>query len=96
MKARICVLCVACGAIGSMLSGALQFRASAEDREEQTGRSKWQYTIEYAPSENRLNELGRQGWELVSAASKGPGDLNATCYLKRSAGFWNRTERSAQ
>lgn len=90
MKARICILCVACSATGAVLSGILQSRSSAEEKDGQAERVKWEYKVEYAPGEDRLNELGRQGWELVSAASKSVGDLNATCYLKRSAGFWNR------
>ena len=38
---------------------------------------KWEYkTLSYAPSEEQLNQLGAQGWELVAANE-------AFCFLKR-------------
>ena len=85
MKARTCVLCVACISIGMALSGIPQSRSTGEEKPGKPERIKWEYTTEHNPSDGRLNELGRDGWELVAVASKGSGDRDAMCYLKRPA-----------
>lgn len=36
----------------------------------------WEYKIEPSPSEDRLNELARDGWEMVSCDG-------GRCYLRR-------------
>jgi hypothetical protein len=49
---------------------------------------KWEYTKVYDPNENKLNELGDQGWELMSVVADVSGTADETsssiyAYLKR-------------
>lgn len=37
---------------------------------------KWEYKKVYDPSESKLNELGDEGWELVSVVA----DVSGTAY----------------
>jgi hypothetical protein len=82
MKARSWVFCLTCMAIGLMLFCVPQSRTTGQEASN-SQRVKWEYTTELMPGGDRLNELGKDGWELVAVASKGPGDLTAMCYLKR-------------
>ena len=43
---------------------------------------KWEYKIEEDASEARLNELGKDGWELVGVSIK-PSLVGYRFYLKR-------------
>ena len=47
----------------------------------------WEYRSEYNLNDEKLNELGAQGWELVSTAANCPKD-SSSCYtnfyLKRA------------
>jgi hypothetical protein len=43
---------------------------------------KWEYKIVSDASEQDLDKLGLEGWELVAAAYN-PHSLNSYCYLKR-------------
>jgi len=85
MKMRILPACLACIMIGFAVYGLLQTQTSGQDKATHPARTKWEYRMALQPSEDQLNELGRHGWELVSAVSKGPGDHNSMCYLKRAA-----------
>lgn len=42
----------------------------------------WTYKIERNPTEPRLNELGQEGWELISVVGEG-GGLAYSAFLKR-------------
>ena len=39
----------------------------------QQPRMQWEYKFEYNVSQKKANELGAQGWELVTASSTGSG-----------------------
>ncbi len=85
MKAKTCVLCVVCVAAGFVLSGIPLSRSTGQEKLADPGRVKWEYKIIAAPTTERLDELGEDGWELVAVAMAGNQDLVATAYLKRSA-----------
>jgi len=84
MKARICVLCLASVAMGFVLAGYPQSRTAGEEKAA-PARAKWEYkSVTIQHDVKRLNELGQDGWELVSGAPTG--DFNtgvSICFLKR-------------
>lgn len=48
--------------------------------------SKWEYKVAYTASEDELNRLGGDGWELVTTYVSAPDRSNSTpyCILKRA------------
>ncbi len=86
MKARICVLVMVCIAAYFVLSGIQQPRLTGEEKATASGgmKVKWEYRTVLAPTADQLNELGKDGWELVAVATRTTADQVATCYLKRS------------
>jgi hypothetical protein len=49
---------------------------------------KWEYKVVHGPSQSELNQLGAEGWELVSVIADVSGDAYSTsssikAYLKR-------------
>ena len=45
---------------------------------------KWEYKIlRDAPSEDELNKLGAEGWELIAVTATGSGFYGICTYLKR-------------
>jgi hypothetical protein len=81
-RALIFVLILACALLATWNITAQQPRDDLQklSLEHETQRTQWEYKIEYNVSENKLNQLAGQGWELVAAASEG----NVTgLYFKR-------------
>jgi hypothetical protein len=44
---------------------------------------KWEYKVEYNASENKLNQLGAEGWELVGASPEASTSNITGFYFKR-------------
>ena len=85
MKTKTCVLCVVCIVMGFVLSGLCQSQSTGQENATRPGRFNWGYKMALNPSADDLNELGKDGWELVAVAHQRAGDAVATCYLKRPA-----------
>jgi hypothetical protein len=45
---------------------------------------KWQYKVEHSPAENKINQLGEDGWELVAIQSPSQNILVSTYVFKRA------------
>jgi hypothetical protein len=92
MKAKICILCLACIAMGFILAGIPQARSMGDDKAPNAALVKWEYKIARGPDLTELNALGQEGWELVSVAAMGaPGHA---CFLKRPAGIRDVPEKA--
>jgi hypothetical protein len=69
--------------VGFALSGLSQSQSNGQDNVADPKLAKWEYKILVHPDDKRLNELGQEGWELVTVTTS-PGS-GVTSYLKRAA-----------
>lgn len=63
-------------------------RSKSLEEEELT---KWEYTIEDVKNIQKMNELGKQGWELVSAGSNQYGDLHQGILKRKQSSKQNQS-----
>ena len=72
MKSRTWGACLACAAVGFVLSGLVQPQLTGQDTIKDRVPKKWEYTIlVHGRNEEKktLNDYGDEGWELVCVAS---------------------------
>jgi hypothetical protein len=84
MKLQNCGAWLACMAIGFALSNLPQPQSTAQEKAIDLGRVKWEYKIEQRLESKELNELGQQGWDLVTVTPPGSGGQSRVFYLRRS------------
>lgn len=85
MKARTWAACLACITLGIILSGLLQPRwLAGQEKNDGLGRVKWDYKVEKNLDSKSLDELGKQGWDLITIVSLGSTGAVREFYLKRS------------
>lgn len=53
--------------------------------------TKWEYTIEDVQNIQRMNQLGSQGWELVSAGASGGGILHEGILKRKQSSKQNQS-----
>ena len=81
MKTRTWIACLACGVLGFIISSLSQPQLIGQERAKEPRRMKWEYKVE-SVDENGLNELGEEGWDLVTVQAS-PGGAIRLSYLRR-------------
>ena len=84
MKSRTWSACLACLALGFVLSCIAQPQLTGQVRVEGDGRMKWEYKVESNLDSNGLNEHGAQGWDLVAVVPAGSTGSSRVVFLKRA------------
>jgi hypothetical protein len=74
MKSRTWATCLACAALGFVLSGLRQPQLTGQEKAKESARTKWEYKItkpvvpDLPELEKQYNKLGDDGWELIFVA----------------------------
>ena len=80
MKTKTWAVCLACMAIGFVLAALTQL--PGQEKAGNPARVRWEYTTRLDPTDAKLNELGKEGWDLLPSPR---GDQTNWCYFKRPA-----------
>ena len=72
MKTRAWAACLACGVLGAVLAGVSQPHLVGQEKGAGPANVRWEYKIESPRATNlaveALDDLGKDGWELIAVA----------------------------